>query len=146
MEEKLITIIKSIIVAHQGVLSNHVIAVMVLAAIPALVTGFAIGRLGEKFFEAVARQPEMRDYLAPKVFLFCGLIDTFAAISIGIGAYLLVSSPLKIDPQQIAQEVVMIQKVNDKLTFTDDINNTKTGKAHKLVDTKVDKKLVYDRY
>lgn len=65
------------------------IAAALLIALAALGTAIGFGILGGKFVEGVARQPELKGMLMVNTFLMGGLVDAFAAVSLGLGLYML---------------------------------------------------------
>lgn len=65
-----------------------VLAAGLLISLAALGAGIGFGLLGGKFLEGVARQPELSGMLMVRMFIVAGLVDAFAAISIGMGLYL----------------------------------------------------------
>ena len=65
------------------------IASALLIALAALGTAIGFGILGGKFVEGVARQPELKGMLMINTFLMGGMVDAFAAVSLGMGLYLL---------------------------------------------------------
>jgi len=73
-----------------GVVQGYTaVAVGLLLGLSSLGTAIGFGVLGGKFLEGVARQPELSPMLMGRMFIVAGLVDAFAAISIGIGLYLL---------------------------------------------------------
>lgn len=68
------------------------VAIGLLLGLSSLGTAIGFGILGGKFLEGVARQPELSPMLMGRMFIVAGLVDAFAAISIGIGLYLLFTS------------------------------------------------------
>jgi len=68
------------------------VAIGLLLGLSSLGTAIGFGVLGGKFLEGVARQPELSPMLMGRMFIVAGLVDAFAAISIGIGLYLLFTS------------------------------------------------------
>ena len=47
----------------------------------------AVGVLGGKFLEGVARQPELLPMLRTQLFIVLGLVDAVPMIAVGIGLY-----------------------------------------------------------
>lgn len=68
--------------------SATAIAAALMIGLAALGTAIGFGLLGGKFLEGVARQPELSAMLMGRMFLVAGLVDAFAAISVGLGLYL----------------------------------------------------------
>lgn len=69
------------------------IAVALLIGLAAMGTAIGFGVLGGKFLEGVARQPELGPMLMGRMFIVAGLVDAFAAVSVGIGLYAMVKNP-----------------------------------------------------
>jgi F-type H+-transporting ATPase subunit c len=67
------------------------IASAILIAFGAL--GTAIGFLGGRFLEAVARQPELAPQLQTRMFLIAGLLDAVPMIGVGIGLFFIFANP-----------------------------------------------------
>lgn len=65
------------------------VATSLFIGLAALGTAIGFGVLGGKFLEGVARQPELGPMLMGRMFLVAGFVDMFAAVSIGMGLYLL---------------------------------------------------------
>ncbi len=68
------------------------VAFGLLLGLSSLGTAIGFGVLGGKYLEGVARQPELSGMLMARMFIVAGLVDAFAAISIGLGLYLLFAS------------------------------------------------------
>ena len=69
-----------------------VIAAALLIGMAGMGTAIGFGVLGGKYLEGVARQPELTAQLRGQFFLMAGFIDSFAAISIGMGLFLFFAS------------------------------------------------------
>ena len=69
--------------------SFSAIAAGLLIGLAAMGTAIGFGVLGGKFLEGVARQPELSGMLMVKMFIVAGLVDAFAAVSLGMGLVLM---------------------------------------------------------
>ena len=69
------------------------VAVSILIGMGALGTAIGFGRLGGRFLEGSARQPEMVPMLQVKMFIVAGLLDAVTMIGVGIGLFLLFANP-----------------------------------------------------
>lgn len=98
--------IASIIGVVQGYTA---VAVGLLLGLSSLGTAIGFGVLGGKFLEGVARQPELSPMLMARMFIVAGLVDAFAAISIGIGLYLLFVSKNPLTAAVVAAVQTQVQ-------------------------------------
>ena len=65
------------------------LAVALLLGTCAISTAIGFAILGGKFFESVARQPEMASELQTNLFIIAGLLDAVPMIGVGISMYML---------------------------------------------------------
>ncbi len=68
---------------------EHYFVVALLLGMCALATAFGFAFLGGKFFESVARQPEIAPVLQTNMFIIAGLLDAVPMIGVGISMYML---------------------------------------------------------
>lgn len=113
-------IMHTIIQAETRLNTIHVIAGAVLCIAAAVATSLGISAVAQQYCKAVARQPEIKEYLSVRVIIFSGLIDAFSAVALGIAAVLIFSSPLKLDIQKLEADVIRI--VNNIETRMEDKN------------------------
>ena len=75
------------------VLSNVALAAGLIIALGAIGACIGIALAGGKYFEAVARQPELINELQTKLFLLAGLIDAAFLIGVGIAMLFAFANP-----------------------------------------------------
>jgi F-type H+-transporting ATPase subunit c len=74
------------------------ISVAILIGSSALGVGVGMGRLGGRFLEAAARQPELAPMLRTQMFLVIGFLDAIAMIGVGIALFFAFSNPFIAQP------------------------------------------------
>lgn len=80
------------------------IAAALLIGLAGMGTAIGFGVLGGKYLEGVARQPELTGQLRAQFFVMAAFVDAFAAISIGIGLFLIFSQ------NPFAQPIIALAK------------------------------------
>ncbi len=61
----------------------------ILMGLAAIGSGVGIGRLGGKYLEGVARQPELQPMLLTQLFIVLALVDAVPIIGVGISLYMI---------------------------------------------------------
>ena len=77
----------------ETVIGYTAIAVAILIGLGALGVGIGMGRLGGRFLEGAARQPELAPMLQTIIFLVVALLDAVAMIGVGIALYFAFANP-----------------------------------------------------
>lgn len=78
--------VAQLIASVQG---STAIAAALLIGLAGLGTAIGFGMLGGKFLEGAARQPELANMLFTRMLWIVGFVDAFAAVSLGMGLYLM---------------------------------------------------------
>ena len=79
----------------EQVFGNVALACGLIIALGAIGACIGISRMGGKYLEASARQPELMNELQVKMFILAGLIDAAFIIGTGIAVWFAISTFLK---------------------------------------------------
>ncbi len=81
------------------------VAAGLMLGLAALGTGVGFGLLGGRFLEGVARQPELANMLAVRMFIMAGLLDAVAMISVVFALLMIFANPYVSQLHQLAHAV-----------------------------------------
>lgn len=84
-----INLLQGLIKSLSTIQQTQLFTIGVLMAVPAIATALSLGFIGSQYFQAVARQPELKEFLSGRLIIIAGLIDAFAAISVAAGFLIL---------------------------------------------------------
>lgn len=106
-------LLQGLVQSLTSVQQTQLVTIGFLMAIPAIATAISLGLIGSQYFQAVARQPELKEFLSGRLIIIAGLIDAFSAISVAAGFLILFGTyqNTEVSNQRLVQ---IIQELSDK--------------------------------